>query len=121
MSFLLPPYSLFEIPDLVEEIGTAAFVLNHPYATIINARKIGHHFTICQCTTIGNKQHGQNNLIPEIGDNVSIGANVNIIGNIKIGNNVIIGAGSTVVKDVPDNCVVVGNPARVIKVLNNND
>lgn len=121
MSFLLPPYSLFEIPDQIEEIGTAAFVLNHPYATIINARKIGHHFTICQCTTIGNKQHGQNNLIPEIGDNVSIGANVNIIGNIKIGNNVIIGAGSTVVKDVPDNCVVVGNPARVIKVLNNND
>ena len=39
-------------------------------------------------------------------------------GGVKIGNNVIIGAGSVVVKDVPDNCVVAGNPAKIIK--NNN-
>ena len=54
-------------------------------------------------------------MIPTIGDNVSIGANVNIIGNITIGNNVEIGAGSVVVNDIPDNCVVVGNPARIIR------
>lgn len=52
-----------------------------------------------------------------IGDNVSLGANVTIIGNIHIGNNVVIGVGSVVVKDVPDNCVVAGNPAKVIKYL----
>ena len=59
--------------------------------------------------------HSSAPLTLKIGDNVSIGANVNIIGNITIGNNVEIGAGSVVVKDIPDNCVVVGNPARIIR------
>ena len=52
-----------------------------------------------------------------IGDNVTLGVNVTIIGGITIGNNVIIGAGSVVVKDIPDNSVAVGNPARVIRTL----
>lgn len=38
-----------------------------------------------------------------------------VIGKIMIGNNVIIGAGAVVTKDIPDDCVVVGNPARIIK------
>ena len=42
-------------------------------------------------------------------------ANSVVFGNIKIGNNVTIGAGSVVTKDIPDNCVVAGNPARIIK------
>ena len=57
--------------------------------------------------------HGRNDLVPTIGDNVSIGANATIIGDITICNNVIIGAGSVVVKDVPDNCIVSGNPAKI--------
>lgn len=40
---------------------------------------------------------------------------------MKIGNNVIIGAGAVVVKDIPDNSVAVGNPARVIRSINEND
>ena len=47
--------------------------------------------------------------------NRSLGANVCIMGDITIGNNVIVGAGSVVVKDVPDNCVVAGNPATVVR------
>ena len=50
----------------------------------------------------------------EIGDNVFIGSNSTILCNVKIGSNVIIGAGSLVNKDIPDNSVAVGNPARVI-------
>lgn len=50
----------------------------------------------------------------DIGDNVFIGANATILPNVKIGSNVIIGAGSIVTKDIPDNSLVVGNPARVV-------
>ena len=50
----------------------------------------------------------------EIGDNVFVGSGVHILYDTKIGNNVIIGTGATVTKDIPDNSVVVGAPARVI-------
>lgn len=49
-----------------------------------------------------------------IGNNVFIGMNTIILKGVTIGDNVIIGAGSIVNRDVPDNCVVAGNPARVI-------
>ncbi|WP_234032578.1 hypothetical protein [Companilactobacillus bobalius] len=40
-----------------------------------------------------------------------------MIGGVHIGNNVIVGAGAVVVSDIPDNCVVGGVPAKVIKKL----
>ncbi len=52
-----------------------------------------------------------------IGDNVWIGGSVTICPGVKIGDNVVIGAGSTVTKDIPDNVVVGGNPARIIKQI----
>ena len=52
-----------------------------------------------------------------IGDNVHVGENVVILSNVRIGNNVVVGAGAVVTKDIPSNCIVVGNPARVIKSL----
>ena len=50
-----------------------------------------------------------------MGDNVYIGVHTVILPGVKIGNNVIIGAGSVVTKDIPDNSVAAGTPARVIK------
>lgn len=50
----------------------------------------------------------------EVMNNVFIGSNSIILPNIRIGSNVVIGAGSVVTKDIPDNSVVAGNPARVI-------
>ena len=44
-----------------------------------------------------------------------INVNSCVFGKIKIGNNVVIGAGTVLKKSVPDNCVVIGNPARIIK------
>ncbi|GAB5617072.1 hypothetical protein JCM31739_18970 [Faecalimonas canis] len=49
-----------------------------------------------------------------IGDNVFVGANVTILPNVVIGNNVVVGANSVVTKNIPDNCVAAGNPAKVI-------
>ena len=52
-----------------------------------------------------------------IGDNVFIGMNSIILMGAKIGNNVIIGAGSVVSGNIPDNVVVAGNPAKIIRTL----
>lgn len=52
-----------------------------------------------------------------IGDNVWIGGSVTILAGVTIGDNVTIGAGSVVTRDIPSNCVAVGNPCRVIKHL----
>lgn len=53
----------------------------------------------------------------EVGNNVFIGANTIILPNIRIGSNVLIGAGSVVTKDIEDNSVVAGNPAKKISTF----
>lgn len=50
-----------------------------------------------------------------IGKQCFIGANAIIMCGVKIGDNVVVGSGTIVTKDVPSNCIVAGNPARIIK------
>jgi acetyltransferase-like isoleucine patch superfamily enzyme len=47
----------------------------------------------------------------------SIGSGATILSNVTIGSKAIVGAGSVVTKDVPDQAIVVGNPARVLRIL----
>ena len=56
-----------------------------------------------------------------VGDNVWIGAGVQVMPGVTIGSNVVIGGGSVVVKDIPDNCVAVGNPCKVLRSITEDD
>ena len=58
---------------------------------------------------------------PVIGRNVVIGAGAKILGPVKIGDYSIIGAGSIVTKDIPQKVIVAGNPAVIIRELNEED
>ena len=60
----------------------------------------------------------ENALPISIGNDCWIGGNTVILPGIKIGNGCVIGAGSVVTKDIPDNSLAVGNPAKVIRKLN---
>lgn len=99
------------------KIGAGAYFV-HPFASEINAKSIGRNFSCRHLTTLGNKKDGDNDRLPVIGNDVTLGVNVTIIGDVVIGDNVVIGAGSVVVKDIPSNSVAVGNPCQVIKTRN---
>lgn len=86
---------------------------------------IGDNFLAASCLIINTGSHDTNTLkgyskSVNIGNNVWCGINVTILSGVTIGNNVIIGACSLVNKDIPDNSIAVGNPARVIKTIEKN-
>lgn len=56
-----------------------------------------------------------------VGNNVWFGAGVTVCGGVTIGDNAVIGAGSVVVKDIPANCLAVGNPCKVLRQVKEND
>ena len=102
------------IPNLEAIRDRVVFV--HPIGISIHpGAKIGYNCRMYHNVTIGNDDEKGTNNVPEIGDNVTIYPNSVIFGKIKIGNNVTIGAGSIVFKDIPDNAVVAGNPAKIIR------
>jgi len=57
----------------------------------------------------------------KIGENVWIGENAVILSGVTIGNGCVVGANSVVTKDIPNNSIAVGSPAKVIKVFKNNE
>lgn len=94
--------------------------LPHPQTTIIGNRvKIGARARILQGVTIGGragrtKPDGQSQ--PIVGDDVLVGAGAMVLGPITIGDRVTIGANAVVLKDLPDDSVAVGVPAKVVKI-----
>nr|ELR5057344.1 N-acetyltransferase [Providencia rettgeri]ELR5086940.1 N-acetyltransferase [Providencia rettgeri] len=75
------------------------------------------------CVTFANDKYPRSKQYPEqfpittIKKGASIGANATILPDITLGENCMVGAGSVVTKDVPENALVVGNPARIIRYL----
>ena len=88
------------------------FYMEHAFNTFLNAKRIGSHFRCYHNVTLGQR----NGKIPSIGNNVTISCGASVLGDVVIGNNVNIGAGCVIVKDVPDNCTVIGNPARIVRL-----
>lgn len=102
-----------EIPHKVT-IGQGLY-LGHFKNIIINQNVfIGENCNIMQGVTIGNESRGKRKGSPIIGNRVLIGPNSVVSGKIVIGNDVLIAPLTFVNFDVPDNAVVLGNPAKVV-------
>lgn len=88
-------------------IGHLGRVIIHPDAIL------GDNINISTGVTIGQVNRGEKKGTPTIGNMVWIGTNAVIVGNIHVGNNVLIAPGAYVNTDIPDNSVVIGNPATI--------
>ncbi|QFQ13417.1 serine acetyltransferase [Pseudoprevotella muciniphila] len=89
----------------------------HGYGTVINAQSIGEDCQIWQLCTIGKKNTEPVENRPIVGNNVKICTNSLIIGNIKVDDNCTIAGGAVVLKDIPKNAIVAGNPAVIKKCV----
>jgi len=98
------------------KIGPRA-ALYHGYGLVIHrGAVIGSGVILRHGVTIGVKATHGSTAAPILGDEVDVGASAIILGDVKIGDGAVIGAGSVVIKDVPPRATVAGNPARVIRM-----
>jgi len=112
--YFLTTYFILDIDiDPRVEIGGGLY-LHNKGIVIAHTAKVGKFAHIVGPVTIGTKSV-QDSRSPKIGDRVTIGTGARIIGGINIGNEVTVGANAVVVNDVPNNCTVVGVPARIVK------
>jgi len=96
------------------EVGPG-FYIGHYGGIVINGRAIiGKNCNLSQGVTIGQTNRGSREGVPRIGNGVYVGPGAKIIGGISIGNAAAIGANAVVTRDIPENGVAVGIPARVI-------
>lgn len=118
--YLIKRSDAFNCASFGTDLGQGAIfksvpILPHGLNGIIihHSSVIGFNATIFhQVTIAGDINRGGSAII---GDNCIIGSGAKIIGGVKIGNNVKIGANSVVIYDIPDNCTVVGIPAKIVK------
>lgn len=115
LSWYSPGMSTCFIPIQKKNIEPG-LVIQHGHSSRIEPKKAGRNLQVWHNVTIGKDRSGGKQ--PIIGDNVKIMTNSVVFGDIIIGDNVTIGAGTVVHKSIPSNCVVVGNPAKIVKLNN---
>ena len=96
------------------DIGAFSYINAKKGVTIENKVQIGSHCSIYSISTIDNTAGKV-----VLKENCKIGSHTTILPGVTIGRNSIIGANSLVNKDIPDNVVAVGVPAKVVRLLNN--
>ncbi|MGH7365285.1 MAG: serine O-acetyltransferase [Candidatus Rokuibacteriota bacterium] len=94
-------------------LGPGLFIDHGMGIVIGETAEVGENVSILQGVTLGGTSLKREKRHPTIGDNVMIGAGAKVIGGFTIGAGSRIGAGSVVVREVPENCVVVGVPGRI--------
>lgn len=96
------------------KIGRKVFIDHGSGVVIGETTEIGNQVVIYHEVTLGATRLFKGKRHPTVGNNVIIGAGAKILGPVKIGDNSKIGAGSIVIKDVPDNATVIPLPSRVL-------
>ncbi|MFB3828593.1 MAG: serine O-acetyltransferase [Bryobacteraceae bacterium] len=92
------------------------FFIDHGMGVVIGeTAEIGDDVLLYQGVTLGGTGNEKGKRHPTLGNRVVVGTGAKVLGSIRVGNNVKIGAGSVVVRPVPDNCTVVGIPGRVVR------
>lgn len=101
------------------DIGEHSYVARSAHTDGTNPKgvHIGHHSRISVRATVLAHDYfgGRGNVDTYIGHHTVIGGQAWINPGLKIGNHVVVGACSVVTKDIPDHCMVAGNPAKIIK------
>src|SRR6266404_4117619 len=95
------------------KLGSGLFIDHGMGVVIGETAEVGENVTLLQGVTLGGTSLKREKRHPTLGNNVVVGAGAKIIGAFTIGAGSRIGAGSVVVREVPENCVVVGVPGRI--------
>ncbi|MBQ6815919.1 MAG: serine O-acetyltransferase [Clostridia bacterium] len=91
-------------------------VIDHGHGVVIGeTAEIGDDVLIYQGVTLGGTGKDVGKRHPTIGNNVMISSGAKVLGPFKVGDNSRIAAGAVVLEEVPENCTVVGVPARVVR------